>query len=125
MYRPARYAAGYFKTALRLAEAMHESEKALYVAARMYVALVMAVYREGWASDPLATKPFKDEVDHLAKRYSGDRLLAQGREPPNCAVLAMRPGHQKTTPLAANSSTLPSPASPTRRSHDNSERSLV
>ena len=86
VYSLARYAAGYFKTALRLAEAMHESEKALYVAARMYVALVMAVYREGWASDPLATKPFKDEVDHLAKRYSGDRLLAGARATELCSL---------------------------------------
>lgn len=82
----ARSAVLRFRAALRLAEGGQATERVEYAAARLYVALVGAIYCQRRSGDALASKPFDDELRHLIARHSEERLLAGARCPELCSL---------------------------------------
>jgi hypothetical protein len=85
-YVLARSAVGRFRAALHLAEVAQATERVEYAAARLYVALIAAIYHQRWSGDALAAKPFEDELRRLTAHHPEDRLLSGARVSELCSL---------------------------------------
>jgi len=74
--RFAHVAAPYLWRALQLATERGLQEKAALAAKKLFVALSVAAYQVGMAGEPLAARPFQDELRRITARIAPETILA-------------------------------------------------
>jgi tetratricopeptide (TPR) repeat protein len=74
--RFARIAAPYLRRALQLAEERGLQEKTVLAANKLFVALSVATYQAAMAGEPLAARPFQDELRRITSRTPQETILA-------------------------------------------------